>query len=175
MQRSGIFSKSLYKPSVIGSKAQERTQLSKTGWTLPSGHCTNLLWVCRYSLGRDYMAQILHFLLEETAFLKPQLYVAGNDQTPSLVAGGAVQKNWNSIQYNIIQIQQKGLELLITKNYFHQSLESTGHITQPKEHSVIFKEPKRCTKRSLLFILFCNRNLVVATSQVKSGKPFSTC
>ena len=71
----------------------------------------------------------------------------------------------------VIQIKKERLALFFTKDALHQSLIGAGSFIEPERHAIPLKLPKRCAKVLLVPIALCDRDLVVATSQVHSGEP----
>ncbi len=73
----------------------------------------------------------------------------------------------------VVQVQKKGLTLLVHKQPLHQPLEGAWGITE--RHPFPFKKTKRCTKGGLVFIPPLWLYLVVPTSEVHGRKPPGPC
>lgn len=71
--------------------------------------------------------------------------------------------------HNVIEVKEQRLTLLIIKQSLHQPLECAWGVTKTERHAIPFKEAKWGTEGG--FGPISDRDLIVPTGQVKSGKP----
>ena len=69
-----------------------------------------------------------------------------------------------TVHQNIIQVHSDILKEHICKHIVHQALECGQSICQTQQHDDILEQAFRGEKGSLVFVPFCNRDLVIGGS-----------
>lgn len=85
------------------------------------------------------MAQIVYFSLKESTLCELSFQTFPQQPPKHHFQPLQMLFNCGTEDYNVIEVQKRGLALLVTENPLHQSLEGAGSIAESEWHAIPFK------------------------------------
>jgi len=78
------------------------------------------------------------------------------------------------IDQDVVDITNSEDVKVFTRSVIHESLGSSRGISEPKGHNEEFEQSIMGPEGGFLFVIFLNSDLIEASSEIESGKVFTT-